>query len=188
MEGGPRGLGVRGTAGGPHGTWGSEQGLGASTLSGPGSPEPVPEDEPVLKTPAGAPLPRPGPGLAEGPRVWSPHWGPWLRVLASGPRTGPGSSVPVSRPGPATLRRPLAFRLVGGRLRGRGRAPSALSPPPRHSHPGTGTCVPFPLCVTCGWSCARISWGALSPAGSCVGLLPRELGTQPHLEIASSQV
>lgn len=60
-----------------------------------------------------------------------------LRVLASGPRTGPGSSDPVSRPGPATLRRPLAFRLVGGRLRGRGRAPSALSPTParaRASH------------------------------------------------------
>lgn len=120
------------------GPWGGEQGLGASTLSGPGSPEPVPEDEPVLKTPAGAPLPCPGPGLAEGPRVCSPHWARQQR-----PREPAWAS----------------YTQEAARLPPRRRAA-------QRAGEGTFSPVPFPLCVTCGWSCARISWGAPSPAGS----------------------
>lgn len=52
-------------------------------------------------------VPRPSPGLAEGPGVWAPR--------PSG--SSGGQQCPVSQPGlagPATFRRPLAFRLVGG--------------------------------------------------------------------------
>lgn len=118
MEGGPRGLGVRGTAG-RQSAWdpgeASRDSVPAPSLA-PAAQSRFLRTSPSLKPPLVPPC------LALVPDS--------LRVLASAPRTGPGSSVPVSRPGPATLRRPLAFRLVGGRLRGRGRA----CPPPQHGH------------------------------------------------------